>query len=139
MIKVKNTPDGLVLYSPKDYTTIRLDREESRRLGVKKFPKDTPPEVVHLEISNRCNLNCDYCYCGDKSNHELKTAQWLKIIKGLAESGVFQITYGGGEPTMREDLGELAEYAKSIGLTLCMTSNGLKIPELKPETLKLFD
>jgi len=138
-MKTKNTPEGLVFYDPKTYTTVRLNREESRKLGIKKFPKDTPPEVVHLEISDRCNLNCPYCYVRGKRGRELSTAEWVRIIKDLADTGVFQVTFGGGEPTMREDLEELALYAKACKLTLCMTSNGLRIPEIKPSVLKLFD
>lgn len=137
--KVKNTPEGLVFYFPQTYTTIRLDRNESKMFGARAFPEDTPPEVVHLEISDRCNLNCPYCYVKDKSKRELPTEGWEKIIKDLADSGVFQLTFGGGEPTMRKDLPRLTKYVKSLGLTLCMTSNGLKIPEMTSDTLRLFD
>lgn len=138
-MKVKNTPDGLVIYNPKTYQTIRFTKEESKKLGIKELAKDTPPEVVHLEISDRCNLNCPYCYVKDKSNRELTTETWEKIIKELVDNGVFQVTFGGGEPTMRKDLHRLASYARNQGLTICMTSNGLNIPKLSPLTLKLFD
>jgi len=138
-IKIKNTPDGVVCYDPQSYTTIRFNKAESLKLGVKGFPKDTPPEIVHLEISDRCNLNCPYCYVKDKSNKELATEEWKRIIKVLSDNGIFQVTFGGGEPTMRADLDVLAHYVKTLGLSLCMTSNGLKIPGFDYKTLQLFD
>ena len=138
-MKIKNTPEGLVIYKPETYQTIRLTKPESGCLGVRVFPKDTPPEIVHLEISDRCNLSCPYCYVKNQHGKELPLPIWQRIIKDLAESGVFQVTFGGGEPTMREDLDTLARYTKELGLTLCMTSNGLKIPEISKKTLKLFD
>lgn len=138
-IKIKNTPKGLVVYDAESYITMRLSRDESRVLNVTRFPKDTPPEVVHLEISDRCNLKCSYCYVTDKSNKEISTNAWKRIIKQLSDVGVFQVTFGGGEPTMREDLGELAQYVKSLGLTLCITSNGLLIPKIPKSVLRCFD
>ena len=137
--QVKNTPKGLVFYNRGSYMTVRMNKKESRACGVKSFPADTPPEVVHLEISDRCQMRCSYCYCGEKSNREISTEDWKRIITQLKNAGVFQVTFGGGEPTMREDLEELARFVKSLELTLCMTSNGKNIPKIDKEVLRLFD
>jgi len=84
-------------------------------------------------------MNCPYCYVKDKSNKEISTEDWKRIITQLKNAGVFQVTFGGGEPTMREDLGELARFVKRLELTLCMTSNGKNIPKIDKEVLRLFD
>ncbi len=137
---IKLTQEGLVYFNPIQQLTIRLSREESTQLlKITEFPEDTPPEIVHLEISNQCNLNCKYCYIGKKKGKELNCFQWQKIIKELANNGVFQLTFGGGEPTMREDLLELARYVKSCGLTLCMTTNGINLTNFLKDELKIFD
>jgi len=141
-MKAKLTPEGLVLYLSKIHTTIRFNEEETKQVvkGLKQLPKDYPgPEIVHLEIANRCNLKCKYCYVGEKKGEELTTEQWKQIIKKLDTSGVFQITFGGGEPTLRDDLIELASYTKELGLNLTMTSNGILIPYFKKKELRLFD
>ena len=96
-------------------------------------------EVVHLEVSARCQLSCAYCYARDQPKKELTTAQWEAIIGDLAGYGVLQITFGGGEPTLREDLKQRALHARRCGLNLAMTTNGLKLPELGPDTLSLFN
>jgi MoaA/NifB/PqqE/SkfB family radical SAM enzyme len=145
MVKFKLTPEGLVLYLPEKHTTIRLESLEEiqtflPKLNVTKLPDDYPsPEIVHLEISDRCNLACPYCYVGQKEAKELSTGQWIQIIRKLSDAGVFQITFGGGEPTMRDDLIPLASYARELGLNVCMTSNGINIPKYEQQQLRFFN
>jgi hypothetical protein len=134
--------NGLVAYEPGTATTVRLDRRETVELLRRDIPFDSldePCEIVHLEISNRCNLRCPYCYSGRKEGNELSTEQWKNILDGLAPYGIFQVTFGGGEPTLREDLKVLALHARRKGLNLCMTTNGVLLPQLGPETLCLFN
>jgi len=131
-----------VAYEPRTATTLRFDREETARLLHHDVPferLDDPCEVVHLEVSNRCNLSCPYCYVGHKSGAELTTGQWKLILDDLASCGVFQVTFGGGEPTLREDLKLLALHARRLGLNLCMTTNGISLPQMESDTLCLFN
>jgi len=123
---VRIEPYGAVIYLPGQAATVRLDREEARSLldygG--NFPENlTAPEIAHLEISNRCNLNCRYCYV-DKRGRELTTGQWKRIIEDLARNGIFQLTLGGGEPFMRGDIFELASFVRGLGMNLALTTNG---------------
>ncbi len=121
---------------------IRLDREETETFLGRSIPLnelDDFAEVVHLEVSTRCQLSCSYCYVPAIEGQELPTEGWKAIISDLAGYGVFQITFGGGEPTLREDLQELALHARRLGLNLCMTTNGLTLPQLGPEVLCLFN
>ncbi len=62
-----------------------------------------------------CNQKCLHCYaCGQKQAEvqELSTQEWKKIIDKCKEAGIPQLTFTGGEPTMRSDLVELIHYAK---------------------------
>jgi len=121
---------------------IRLDRQETETFLGRSIPFDQLDdfaEVVHLEVSARCQLSCPYCYVPAIDGQELPTEGWKAIISDLAGYGVFQITFGGGEPTLREDLRELALHARRLGLNLCMTTNGLTLPQLGPEVLCLFN
>jgi len=143
-MKSKLTPEGAVFYIPEKHTTIRLESleeiEKYTKLKLKKLPSDYPgPEIVHLEISDRCNMNCPYCYVGKKEAKELSTGEWIRIIRKLSDAGVFQVTFGGGEPTMRDDIFVLASYAREIGLNVCMTSNGINIPKFRQEDLRFFN
>lgn len=77
-----------------------------------------------------CNQSCVHCYaagqkCAEES--ELNTNQWKAIIDKCRAVGIPQITFTGGEPTMREDLFELIDYAKWFVTRL--NTNGIKLTE----------
>jgi MoaA/NifB/PqqE/SkfB family radical SAM enzyme len=132
---------GMTVYDRENLLTVRLDRQEAENIIGKKvdFDKyDYHCEVAHLEISNRCNMKCPYCYIGDKDGIELNTDSWKKIIHNLAQAGIFQVTFGGGEPTLRADLFWLAEEVNSVGMNLGMTTNGLELIHLDAVLLKKY-
>ena len=62
-----------------------------------------------------CNQKCVHCYAaGQKYSEveELNTEEWKKIIDKCKEAMIPQLTFTGGEPTIRKDLVELVDYAK---------------------------
>ncbi len=75
-----------------------------------------------------CNLKCLHCYASGQllsEESELSTAQWKKIIDTLKDIGIPQITFTGGEPTMREDLIELIDHGQWFVTRL--NTNGIKL------------
>ncbi|CUT13834.1 Coenzyme PQQ synthesis protein E [Bradyrhizobium sp.] len=77
------------------------------------------PLAVLLEITHRCPLQCPYCSNPvelDRSGKELTTDEWKKVLSELAEIGVLQVHFSGGEPTARKDLVELVKHASDVGL-----------------------
>ena len=73
-----------------------------------------------------CNQKCLHCYAAGQSladAPELSTQQWLDILRRLRSANIPQVTFTGGEPTLRADLVELVDdtmgddYAKLGGLT----------------------
>ena len=134
------TKEGLVVYDKDIPATIRLDPTETNALLHKTIDYkklDNHCEIVHLEISDQCNLSCKYCY-NEKHSYELTTEQWEDIIDSLVDYGVFQITFGGGEPLMRRDWHVLLLYAVGMGLNVGMTTNGVFLHEINPRYLKYF-
>ena len=64
-----------------------------------------------------CNLKCLHCYAAGQPQavvRELDAAQWKKIIDRLRSAGVPQLTFTGGEPTMRPDLVELVDELEEM-------------------------
>ena len=77
------------------------------------------PLAVLAELTHRCPLQCPYCSNPvelDRSGSELTTEEWKKVLTELAEIGVLQIHFSGGEPTVRKDLVELVQHASDVGL-----------------------
>ncbi|MBQ2305968.1 MAG: radical SAM protein [Clostridia bacterium] len=84
-----------------------------------------------------CNQRCVHCYAAGQQHaaeSELSTEDWKKIIAKCREVGIPQLTFTGGEPTMREDLFELIEYAKWFITRL--NTNGVKLTPEYCEGLK---
>lgn len=77
------------------------------------------PLAVLAEITHRCPLQCPYCSNPvelERNASELSTAEWKKVLSELAQIGVLQIHFSGGEPTARKDLVELVQHATDVGL-----------------------
>jgi radical SAM protein with 4Fe4S-binding SPASM domain len=87
--------------------------------------------VVFWNITDRCNLSCTHCYNKsgpDRSTAgELTTTEAMSVIDDLADMGVPLILFSGGEPLMREDIWDLALYARSRGLKMALSTNGTLI------------
>ena len=95
------------------------------------------PHRMDLMISSmqkngcwNCNQKCLHCYAADqvKANvSELSTEEWKKVIRKCQEIGIPQITFTGGEPTLRKDLIDLIDYSKWFVTRL--NTNGVLLSE----------
>ncbi len=77
------------------------------------------PLAVLAEITHRCPLQCPYCSNPvelERNAGELSTEEWKRVLSELAQIGVLQIHFSGGEPTARKDLVELIQHATDVGL-----------------------
>lgn len=77
------------------------------------------PLAVLAELTHRCPLQCPYCSNPlelERNNAELTTGEWKRVLSELAEIGVLQIHFSGGEPAARKDLAELIRHATDVGL-----------------------
>ncbi len=90
----------------------------------------TAPLRMDLALTFRCPNNCIHCYAGGPhETPELNTSQWKEVIDRLGEIGVFIVTFTGGEPTLREDLPELLQYAQNNGMVTGLITNGRKLKD----------
>ena len=77
-----------------------------------------------------CNQKCVHCYAADQKcaeEKELSTDDWKKIIKILRKQKISQVTFTGGEPTMRKDIPELIREARWFITRL--NTNGVNLTE----------
>ncbi|MBN2048698.1 MAG: radical SAM protein, partial [Anaerolineaceae bacterium] len=88
------------------------------------------PYRMDLAITYRCNNNCSHCYNARSRNFpELSTIQWKQVIDQLWAIGIPHIVFTGGEPTLREDLPELIQYAQSRGQITGINTNGRRLKD----------
>ena len=79
-----------------------------------------------------CNQKCLHCYAAGQplgQSEELTTEQWKDILRKLRQARVPQVTFTGGEPTLRPDLVELVDAAQWF-VTRLNTNGLLLTPEL---------
>jgi len=105
---------------------------------VRKFLKKTKDDLLHclLEITYRCNLKCLHCYVVRNNKNELTTKQFFNILDQLKELGTLYLTISGGEPLVREDFFEIAEYAKRNNFALRIFTNAVLIDSKIAEKIK---
>ncbi len=102
------------------------------------FSADKRPVVV-WNITRRCNLKCVHCYAHAKDiefENELTTAEGKALIDDLAQFGAPVLLLSGGEPLVRKDLPELAEYAVQKGMRAVISTNGTLIDRNTAQILK---
>jgi len=100
------------------------------RIVINKIRGKKVPLFVWFNITNKCNLNCIYCYNRrDSVYNEMTTQEVYSLIDELATCGTKKITFIGGEPLLRDDIGQLISYAKRKRLFTCLTTNGILIDE----------
>jgi len=93
------------------------------------FSSDKTPVVV-WNVTRRCNLKCVHCYAHAKDEEfsgELSTSEGKAILDDLAAFGSPVVLFSGGEPLVRPDLIELAEYAVAKGMRAVISTNGTLI------------
>lgn len=96
------------------------------------------PLAVLVELTHRCPLQCPYCSNPvelEASGKELSTEEWLRVIDELAEIGVLQIHFSGGEPTVRKDLVQLVQRAHDVGLYSNLITSAVMLSREKLQAL----
>ena len=86
--------------------------------------------VVVWNSTRTCNLKCRHGYMNSdarKYQDELTTAEAKKFIDDLADFHVPVLLFSGGEPLIRPDFFELAEYAEKKGVRPTLSTNGTLI------------
>ncbi|MBA3019259.1 MAG: 12,18-didecarboxysiroheme deacetylase [Proteobacteria bacterium] len=118
---------------------LRYGRESSQLPShLLQFSKDKRPVVV-WNITRRCNLKCVHCYAHAKNqsfDNELTTEEGKNLIDDLSRFKVPVLLLSGGEPTIREDLPELAAYAVEKGMRAVISTNGTLITQQMARVLK---
>ena len=92
--------------------------------------KKNRPVFIYLHLTSRCNLRCKYCYANvdgrfsDPKVRDFGTEEWKKLIEDSFTLGARYFHLYGGEPLVREDIGELVDFCKKKGGFVEIMTNG---------------
>jgi radical SAM protein with 4Fe4S-binding SPASM domain len=99
--------------------------------GAPKSASERRPVVV-WNSTRACNLRCIHCYTDSDTRahaNELTGEEARAMMRDLAQFGIPALLMSGGEPLIRRDLLDLAEYARDLGLRCTLSTNGTLIDE----------
>lgn len=104
----------------------------------------SPTVLGIIDVTNRCNLRCSYCFANAAVSGWLFEPD-LETIKKEIDFLVNQdppapaVLFSGGEPTIREDFIDIVRYAHDKGLFILVATNGYKIASSLEYTKQLGD
>lgn len=93
-------------------------------------------KIAVLNVTARCDSACKFCFgparhvgTGEAGRPEKEptTFTLLRRIFELHQKGVEMIIFTGGEPLLRQDIWELIEFAKRLGIFTVLHTNGKKL------------
>ncbi len=100
------------------------------------------PMTVYFEPTSYCNLQCVYCYAEASTARGIhySTENTKKLLESIMNyPSVKTIVFTGGEPLLRNDCLELAEYINQRGIHPCILTNGLLINKYNVKRFKVFE
>ena len=124
---------------------VGVDHDGARALGLDGgalwtgAPHTPAPLEAHVAVTSRCGVGCEGCYLDAKPDGSHVERDALeRTLDDLTARGVFTVAFGGGEPILRNDIGELAESARSRGLVPVVTTSGIGMTRDKARALRAF-
>ena len=94
---------------------------------------DFDPKWIAWEVTRRCNLRCVHCRSSSeaeaKGHPDFSTEEGKRILDDIASYAKPVVVLSGGEPLVREDVFELAQYGTDLGLRMCMATNGVLVTD----------
>jgi radical SAM protein with 4Fe4S-binding SPASM domain len=101
------------------------------------------PWSVTWYLTKICNLTCSHCFVYEgeempkKKSTDLTFEQSKDIVEKLADDGVFQICFAGGEPLALKWFDDLIAHCTSVGIQTMCSTNGTYLDLKRAKALKL--
>jgi MoaA/NifB/PqqE/SkfB family radical SAM enzyme len=84
------------------------------------------PHHVQWLITRKCNYKCVGCNVWSEQDRvELSTEEVKRGMDILSEAGVIELVLSGGDPLLREDIGEIIDYASERFVTTVYDNGSL--------------
>lgn len=94
--------------------------------------------LVAWEVTRTCNLACIHCRAAALDRpypDELTKEECFRVLNEIGEIGKPIIILTGGEPLLRPDIFEIAEYGNALGFRMTMAVNGTLLTPEKAEKM----
>ncbi|HEY3355604.1 MAG TPA: radical SAM protein [Polyangia bacterium] len=99
--------------------------------GVPRIARAFLPAAAILELTYRCDLECELCACpwtapdgSYEHRTELTLAHWKEVVFRLLKLGIRDVAFSGGEPLLKEGFEDLLAYAAELTAEHVETDRG---------------
>lgn len=128
---------------PKTAKFIRKWMKRARilyRFFLYKIGVDRRPVFAVLTVNSHCDFRCRYCFADYYQRHDkpLPLERMKQTIDELADYGVIYLNVHGGEALIRNDIGQILNYALSKNMFVNLITNGTLLQK-KWEDVKNID
>ena len=85
-------------------------------------------DYLRLSVTDKCNLNCEYCRHSETAGAQILTFEEIeRIVNLFAKCGIRKIRLTGGEPLVREDILEIIGICRKPKEVkdVALTTNGI--------------
>lgn len=82
---------------------------------------------VYIEITNLCNLKCDFCPTTKRASRFMETHEFERILEDVKNHTEHIYLHIKGEPLMHQRLGDFLDIANEHNLHVNLTTNGTLI------------
>lgn len=79
---------------------------------------------IYIEITNKCNLNCDFCSKSKRELQEINVEDFETIIKKIDKYTDFLYLHVKGEPLCHSDFGSILCVCRKYKKKVNITTNG---------------
>ena len=90
---------------------------------------------VYIEITNRCNLACDFCHGTKRPLGTMPPEDFRRIAEKLRGETSYLYLHVLGEPLLHPQLKELLSIAGELGFRVCLVTNGTLLHKRREELL----
>lgn len=97
-------------------------------------------KMMLIEITNRCNLNCNYCHSVPNTGGELKLSdeRLLRLLDECKDESFRSLIISGGEPLLSKRVFTVAAAAQKLGLKTDLCTNGTILNDEIRENIKRY-
>lgn len=85
---------------------------------------------IYIEITNVCNLDCDFCPKTGRPPMFMSPASFSAALDGISGWTEHLYFHVMGEPLLHPDIGELLEISAAHGYKVNLTTNGTLLPRV---------
>ena len=86
---------------------------------------------VYVEVTNACNLSCDFCIKNDRDLSFISDEDFSNTLDKIKDYTDYIYMHVMGEPTMHPRINELINLAHDKGIFINITTNGYLIDKIK--------